>query len=174
MRKTILFVTLVALSAHGSVGQDHQLRVESARIDPDHRVYLRWSGRPERMQTLGEKQVNTQDLRIAPDRSAAAWLVGRSDLSDANYPETFELMVAWNGSPARGIFPGRVISEWNFVDGGGRIALWDQTAHGGRFGEATLYDSRTGKLLSKWNPDSKKAPPAWAAPFHAGWEDDRQ
>lgn len=172
MRKAILFVAIVALSARCSPGQYHQLRVESARIGPDHRVYLRWSGRPERVQTLGENQADTQDLRIAPDRSAAAWLVGRTDLSDATYPETFELMVAWNGRPARGIFPGRVISEWNFVDGSRRIALWDETAHGGRFGEATLYDSRTGKLLAEWDPDSKKAPPAWAAPFHAEWEND--
>lgn len=174
MRKAILFVTVVGLSARYSLGQDHRLRVESARIGPDHRVYLRWMGQPERVQVPGEEQTDTQDLRIAPDRSAAAWLVGRTDLSDASYPEAFELLVAWNGRRAQSIFPGRVISEWHFVGGGRRIATWDETGHGGRFGKATLYDSRTGKLLAEWNPDSKKAPPAWATPFHTEWENDSQ
>gem|GEM_PF-4419201 len=172
MRKAILFVAVVGLSARCSPGQDHQLRVESARIGPDHRVYLRWMGRPERVQAPGEEQTDTEDLRIAPDRSVAAWLVGRMDISDANYPETFELMVAWNGRRAQSISPGRVIGEWHFVDGGLRIAAWDGTAHGGLFEKATLYDSRTGKLLAEWSPDSKKAPPAWAALFHAEWEND--
>ena len=174
MRKAILFVAVVALSARCSPGQDERLRVESARIGPDHRVHLRWTGRREQVQAPGEEQTDTEDLRIAPDRSVAAWLVGRTDLSDASYPEAFELMVAWNGKGAQSIFPGRVISEWRFVDGGRRIAAWDETGHGGRFGKAALYDSHTGKLLAKWNPDGKKAPPAWAAPFHAEWENDSQ
>ncbi|UWZ83859.1 hypothetical protein [Occallatibacter riparius] len=170
MRKAILFVAVVALSAHGSPGQDHRLRVESARIGPDNRVYLRWTGRPELVQSPGEEQTDTEDLRIASDHSVAAWLVGRTDLSDANYPEPFELLVAWNGRPAKSIFPGRVIGAWHFVDGGQRIATWEETGHGGRLGKATLYDSHTGKLLSEWNADSKKAPPAWVAPFHTQWE----
>jgi hypothetical protein len=174
MRKAILFVAVVALSARCSPGQDERLRVESARIGPDHRVYLRWTEQPEQVQAPGEEQTDTEDLRIAPDRSVAAWLVRRTDLSDATYPEAFELMVAWNGRRAQSIFPGRVISEWRFVDGGRRIAAWDETGHGGRFGKAALYDSHTGKLLAKWNPDGKKAPPAWAAPFHAEWENDSQ
>ena len=172
MRKALLFVAVVGLSARCSPGQDHPLRVESARIGPDHRVYLRWTGRPEQVQAPGEEQTDTEDLRIAPDRSVAAWLVGRTDLSDASYPETFELRVAWNGRRAHGIFPGRVISAWHFVDGGRRIAAWDETGHGGRMGKATLYDSHTGKLLAEWTPDGKKTPPAWAAPFHAEWQDD--
>jgi hypothetical protein len=172
MRKAILFVVVAGLSARCSPGQDHWLRVESARIGPDHRVYLRWTGLPERVQAPGEEQTDTEDLRIAPDRSVAAWLVGRTDLSDASYPEAFELLVAWNGRPAQSIFPGRVIGEWQFVDGGRRIAAWDGTGHGGRFGKATLYDSHTGKLLAEWDPDSKKTPPAWAAPFHAEWDTD--
>ena len=174
MCKAILLVAVVALSARCSLGQEHWLRVESARIGPDHRVYLQWTGLPERVQAPGEEQTDTEDLRIAPDRSVAAWLVGRTDLSDASYPETFELLVAWNGRRARSIFPGRVISDWQFVDGSRRIAAWDETGHGGRFGKGTLYDSHTGKLLAEWNPDSKKATPAWAAPFHAEWENDSQ
>lgn len=174
MRKTILLVAVIGLSVHCSLGQDHSLHVESARIGPDHRVYLRWTGRPEQVQAPGEGQTETEDLRIAPDRSVAAWLVGRTDLSDASYPETFELLVAWDGGRAQSIFPGRVISEWQFVDGGRRIAAWDETGHGGQFGKATLYDSHTGKLLAEWHPDSKKAPPAWAASFHAQWENDSQ
>lgn len=174
MCKAILFVALVGLSARCSLGQDHGLLVESARIGPDHRVYLQWTGRPEQVQAPGEKQTDTEDLRIAPDRSVAAWLVGRTDVSDANYPETFELLVAWNGRHAQSIFPGRVIYEWQFVDGGQRIAAWDQTGHGGQFGKATLYDSHTGKLLAEWHPGSKKAPPAWATPLHAEWDNDSQ
>jgi len=74
--------------------------VESARIGTDHRVHLRWTGRPEQVQAPGEEQADIEDLRIAPDHSAAAWLVGRTDLSDASYPEAFELLVAWNGRRA--------------------------------------------------------------------------
>ena len=172
MQKAILFVAIIGLSARCSPGQDHGLHVESARIGPDHRVYLRWTGRSEQVQAPGEEQADTDDLRVAPDRSVVAWLVERSDISDASYPEAFELLVAWNGRPARSISPGRVISEWQFVDGARRIAVWDETGHGGRFGKATLYDSHTGKLLAEWTPDSKKAPPAWTAPFHAEWEND--
>lgn len=90
MYKAILLLFVGGLSTSCSLGQDHQLLVESARIGPDHRVYLRWTGRPEGVQALGEEQTDTEDLRIAPDRSLAAWLVGRTDLSDASYPETFE------------------------------------------------------------------------------------
>jgi hypothetical protein len=165
---------VVARSARCSPGQDHPLRVESARIGPDHRVWLRWTGRPEQVQAPGEQQTDTEDLRIAPDGSVAAWLVGRTDLSDASYPEAFELLVAWNGRRARSILPGRVISEWQFLDGGRRIATWDETGHGERYGKASLYDSHSGKLIGEWNPDSRKVPPAWAAPFHAEWEIDSQ
>lgn len=174
MCKAILFVAVVGLSALYSPGQDHRLRVESARIGSDHRVYLQWTGRPEQVQVSGEEQTDTEDLRIAPDRSVAAWLVGRTDVSDASYPETLELLVAWNGRRAQSIFPGRVISEWQFVDGGQRIAAWDETGHGGHFGKATLYDSHIGKLLAEWAPGRKKAPPVWAASFHAEWENDSQ
>jgi hypothetical protein len=174
MRKAILFVAVAGLSLRCIAGEDRPLRVESARIGPDHRVYLRWTGRQERVQAPGEEQTDTEDLRIAPDRSVVAWLVGRTDLSDANYPEAFELLVAWNGRHAQSIFPGRVISEWQFVDGGRRIAAWDETGHGGRLGKATLYDSRTGKLLAEWDQDIKKAPPAWTMAFHAEWESDSQ
>jgi hypothetical protein len=133
-------------------------------------VYLRRTGQPERAQILGEEQADTEDLRVAPDRSAAAWLVGRTDLSDASYPEAFELLVAWGGARAHSIFPGRVISEWRFEGGGRRVATWDETGHGGWSGEATLYDVRTGRQLAEWNPDAKTAPPPWAAPFHAEWD----
>ena len=172
MCKAILLLIAVGLAARYSIGQDHWLRVESARIGPDHRVYLRWTGRPESVQAPGEEQTDTEDLRIAPDHSVAAWLVERTDLSDASYPEAFELLVAWNGRRAQSIFPGRVISDWQFVEGGQRIAAWDETGHGGRFGKATLYDSHTGKLLAQWDPGSKKTPPEWAVPFHAEWEND--
>jgi hypothetical protein len=174
MQKAILFVALVCLAARCSAGQDRGLRVESARLGADQRVYLRWTGQPERVQAPGEKQTDTEDLRIAPDRSVAAWLVGRTDLSDASYPEAFELLVAWNGRRALSIFPGRVIGKWQFVNSGQRIAAWDETGHGGKFGKATLYDSHTGKLLAEWNPDSRKAPPIWAAAFHAESENDSQ
>lgn len=175
MRNGLLLVACVGLLTRGGVCQHAGLvRVESARIGPDHRVYLRWTEQPERLQPLGEEQADTEDLRIAPDKSAAAWLVGRTDLSDANYPEPFELMVAWGGRRPRSIFPGRVISQWQFADGGQHIALWDETGHGGHFGKATLYDARTGKQVAEWDPDTKTAPPGWAAPFHAEWDNDNQ
>jgi hypothetical protein len=174
MCKAILLLIAVGLTARCSIGEDRWLRVESARIGSDHRVYLRWTGRPESVQVPGEEQADTEDLRIGPDRSVAAWLVKRTDLSDASYPEAFELLVAWSGRRAQSIFPGRVISQWQFLEGGRRIATWDETGHGGRFGKATLYDSHTGKLITEWDPDSKKAPPERAAPFHAEWENGSQ
>ena len=175
MWKGLVLVALAGIWAPCSSGQSHRsLRVESARIGPDHRVYLRWTGQAERAQPPGEEQADTEDLKIAPDRSAAAWLIGRMDLSDASYPEAFELQVAWNGKRAHSIFPGRVISQWQFQDDGRRIALYDETGHGGQFGKATLYDAQTGKLLATWSPDAKTAPPVWAAPFHAEWDSDEQ
>lgn len=173
MRKAILLVAVVGLSACCSPGRITGCawnRRGSVRTIASICV----GRRPEQVQAPGEQQTDTEDLRIAPDRSVAAWLVGRTDLSDASYPEPFELLVAWNGRRAQSISPGRVISAWHFVDGGQRIAAWDETGHGGRSGKATLYDSHTGKLLAEWNPDSRKAPPAWAAPFHAEWENDSQ
>jgi len=168
MGRAILIGPIVALAAASSPGQQHRaLRVESARIGPDHRVYIRWTRQREHVQPPGDEQANVENLKIAPDRSSAGWLVGRMDLSDGSYPEDFELLVSCNGRRPNSIFPGRVIGEWQFEDGGRRIAVWDGTGHGGMFGKATLYDSRTGKLLSEWHPDGKRAPPGWAAPLHA-------
>lgn len=173
MRKAVLLVALAGLSAGQSAGQNSGvLRAESARIGPDHRVYVRWTGRPERVQALGEEQADTEDLKVAPDRAAVGWLVGRTDLSDASYPEPFELMVAWNGGRPHGIFPGRVIGEWRFADDGKRVVVWDETGHGARFGKASLYGVRTGKLQATWSPDAKTTPPMWAAPLHAWWDSD--
>jgi hypothetical protein len=173
MRKALLFVVAAGLCTRHSSGQEYRLlRVESARIGQDHRVYLRWTGQPERAQPPGEEQTDTENLKIAPDRSAVAWLVGRTDLSDANYPEAFELRVAWNGRPAHSIFPGRVISKWQFENGGRRVALCESAGHGDQAPYAMLYDARAGELLATWSPDSKTAPPAWAAPFHAQWDSD--
>jgi hypothetical protein len=169
MRKLIVVAVAASLAVRSAAGQQRLQRVESARIGPDHRVYLRWTGQPESVQVSGEEQAGTEELKVAPDRSAAGWLVTRTDLSDASYPEAFELLMAWNGRPARSIFPGRVIGEWRFENGGRNVAIWDETGHGGRFGKATLYESSTGKLLATWSPDSKTAPPSWAAPLYQHW-----
>jgi len=142
MRRELLAAGCFGLIACGALGQTKPgLRAESARIGQDHRVYVRWTGQPERAQPLGEEQTDVEDVRISPDRSAVAWLVGRTDLSDASYPEPFELMVAWNGGCPHSIWPGRVISVWQFEHGGARIAFWDETGHGGGSGKATLYDA---------------------------------
>jgi len=124
------------------------------------------------MQRPGEAQTGVSDLRVAPDRSAVAWLVERTDISDANYPESVELLVASAGGRLHSIFPGHFISSWLFERGGKRIALYDNTAHGNLAGAALLYSAVTGRLLAKWLPDNKTAPPVWAAPLRAEWDSD--
>lgn len=166
----MLLVFAIGMQTGAGHSQGHPLRVESARIGVDQRVYVRWTGHADRVQPAGEAQVGVDGLKISEDRSAVAWLVERSDISDASYPEPFELMVACNGRRPHSIFPGRVISQYYFLSRGTRIAVWDETGHGGQMGEATLYRACTGKLVASWSPDEKTAPPLWAVPFHAEWD----
>ena len=168
----ILWGVVLWVGAGLAVTRARGQSLESARIGADGRVYLRWSGQAEQMQRPGEAQTGISDLRVAPNRQVAAWVVERTDISDANYPESVELMVASVGGRLHGLFPGRFLGSWVFEDGGRRLAVYDSTAHGNTAGAASLYSTRTGRRLALWQTYSKPAPPRWAAPLRAEWDSD--
>jgi hypothetical protein len=106
------------------------------------------------------KTGNAMDARLSPDHKSIVWIEGH-DGDYKNEPWFYEdrLVVYKDGRRAKIIHPAKLIEDWQFREGGKKIAVSSAGMHGPSFLE--LFDTNTGRLLSKCNGyDEKK--PSWA------------
>jgi hypothetical protein len=158
--------------------QQRPLQLESATIDKDGRVHLRWAGKPEQVaprdrdgyceasddETPHCEDAGANQLQISSDRLGVGWVAEYNGCCQS-YPLPLVLVIAHNGRIAQRIQPGRPVFDWRFEDGDRLVALYTDTPHFAPMPEFELYDTRTGKQLASWDgPKSSKAP-RWAEPL---------
>lgn len=106
-------------------------------------------------------QVGCSSLLISEDLEAAGWLVD-SDFCCTSYPIQQRLVVYRPGKPLqRFTGDGRAIFDWRFVGGGKQVAFYQSFLHGTSAQHYELHDSKTGRLIDKWDGDLTMKAPKW-------------
>src|SRR5215469_252871 len=169
MKRRLIFVAaaigVAAAEVCGFCAQGQQvLRVESATIDKEGRVHLRWTGQPEQVvprdkdgycEPTGDETPHCEDaganqLQISSDRLSVGWVAEYNGCCQS-YPLPFVLVIARGGRVVQRIQPGRPVFDWRFEQGDRLVALYSDTPHFTPMPECELYDTRTGKQLASWD-----------------------
>lgn len=66
------------------------------------------------------------------------------------------------GGPIKRMGNGMFICDWRFLDGGKRVAFATNTVHGDLAPHFELHDTKTGRLLGKWEGHLIGNSPQWA------------
>ena len=149
------------------------MHVESATIDKDGRVSLRWTGQPEKMiardrdgysESSHCEDAGSDQLKISDNRLSVGWVAQYNGCCQS-YPLPMVLIIARNGRVLKRIQPIRPVFDWRFEQGDRLVALYTDTPHFTPMPECELYDMQTGKRIATWKPGDTPKPPAWAAPF---------
>lgn len=183
MRRMAIFMVALSVAGGGShyvpAQQQPPLRVESATVDKDGRVHLRWTGQPEQVvprdkdgrcdDTPHCEDVGAEQLKISPDRQSVGWAAQYNGCCQS-YPLPLVLVIARAGRVVQRIQPGRPVFDWRFEQGDRFVALFSDTPHGDYYPVCKLYDAQTGKQLASWDgPKSGKAP-RWATPLEKNFQ----
>lgn len=154
--------------------QQQSLLVESARVDKNGRVHLRWTGQAEQMVPRDRgaycvddpqcEDVSADQLKISPDRHSVGWAAGYESYGQ-NYPLDWTLVIARNGRVVQRINPVRTVADWTFEDGDRYAAVFTDTPHGDMAPLCELFDLRTGKRVAAWDVVPGRKPPKWADPL---------
>ena len=135
--------------------------VTTASVGTDGKVAVLYSKRAPKKIPAEEGQVGCENVRIALDKRTVAWSVLIENCC-TSYPVPVEIAV-YRDSRKILISPGQMVWEWRFIGRGDRIAVLSGPVHGWA-NSASLYATRTGKLVQSW--DGSGASPEWAR----GWE----
>ena len=108
-----------------------------------------------------KEQVGGRSPMFSDDRKAVGWLVD-SDFCCTSYPIQPMLVVYPPGKPLRHFTgDGRAIFRWGFVDGGKRVAFYQDFLHGTPWPHYELHDVESERLIEKWDGDLTPRAPSW-------------
>lgn len=125
---------------------------------------------PESGQELLPKKIQGQvvfdSALMAPDSRTIGWLVmyPYPNLPGDDYaasPIPGALAIFRAGRVIHTFTTQQVFWDWQFQDGGKRVAYSTGPTHGGA-SECTLRDIGTGKMIAHWRVKSDTEPPPWA------------
>ena len=132
-----------AYGAEPLIGEDRQQRVPVR-----HFHWCRRGGeysserRQARSTAKRQEQVGGRSPIFSDDRKAVGWLVD-SDFCCTSYPIQLMLVVYTPGKPLHHFMgDGRAIFRWGFVDGGKRVAFYQDFLHGTAGPHYELHDVR--------------------------------
>jgi hypothetical protein len=104
------------------------------------------------------------DPAISPDRRTVGWLAMYPDPTVTYYrgAEIPGALVLFRNGRVLHTFPTvQIFWDWQFRDGGGRVAYSTGPTHGGA-AECVLRDVDSGQIVARWTVDQNGQPPAWA------------
>jgi hypothetical protein len=133
----------------------------SASVDDAGRLHIVPDSGKEVVLRKLEGQCSFGDAWISDDRLSVGWLV----MCRYPFPNSDEFgvtLAVFRGGRIVREFTGGVFWDWQFQDGGRRIAY----ASGATHGDVTycaLVEVDSGKVVADWSPKNGGDPPAWAA-----------
>ena len=137
--------------------------VRSVSVDDGGQLHLVLDSGKEVLPQKIEGQVAFDAALIAEDRRTVGWLVMYADPDGANRgPIAGKLAIYRAGRVLRTFDMEPVGWDWQFRDGGKRVAYSVGPTHGGA-DECVLRDVESGRIVARWLPKSGGDPPEWAA-----------
>lgn len=112
-----------------------------------------------------KEQIGISSPAISTDSLAAGWLMD-TNFCCTSYPIDLEVFVFKVGQPTRFFTgDGRAIFRWHFVEGGKRVAFYQDFLHGTSAPHYELRDVASGRLVAKWDSDLSSNAPVWTKKF---------
>ena len=143
-RAWVLGALLWGSSLHGQA-------IVQAVCAKDGKAHLTYANKTRRVIPAEPKQVACEEIRVAADKRTVAWSVLVENCC-TSYPIPISVVV-YRGARRVVMAPGQMVWQWHFEKDGAQIAMLWGPVHGFA-SAASLYDTRTGKLLTLWRGDS--------------------
>lgn len=161
-RRSIPLVPLLAALTSASGGPGYR----SVSVDSAGRLHIVSDSGKEILPPKMQRQASFGDPAISPDHRTVGWLVmyPYPDPPGANYPRepiAGALVLYRGGRVAYHFRTEQTFWDWQFQDGGKRVAYSTGPTHGGA-AECVLRDVESGKLVARWSVRDGREPPAWA------------
>jgi hypothetical protein len=139
----------------------------STSVDQSGSLHIVLDNGKEILPTKMPDQVSFGNPSISPDRRTAGWLVlypdpGVSYYRGAELPG--KLVIYRAGRVLHTFTAEQMFYDWQFQDGGRRVAYCTGPTHGGAAG-CVLRDVNSGRTLARWVA-TESTPPAWAKTLH--------
>jgi len=123
----------------------------SAAVDDQGVLRILTKGGREIVPKKESEQVGFSKPQISEDGRVVGWLAEFSNCC-TSYPIPLKLMIYSNGRVHALTGSGLPIWHWAFQAGGKRVALEQETVHGGLGVHYELRNVATGRLIAEYNP----------------------
>ncbi len=139
-----------------------------AKVDPSGDLRILTKDGREIIPKKEPDQVAFDKVEVSPDGHAVGWLALFPNCC-TSYPIPLKLVIYANGKLRTFTGSGLPVWRWCFEAGGKQLAFEQETVHGGMGIHYELHDVRTGRLLSKYDPNSEASgkPPKWVAELNS-------
>jgi hypothetical protein len=156
LRRTAPGVSLFAALVLFASGPGYR----SASVDESGQLHIVLDSGREILPEKAHGQVSFTDPLISPDRRTVGWL--------AEYPAPFQngtlsgkLVIYRAGRVLHAFDTEQVFWDWQFQDGGKRVAYSTGPTHGGA-ALCLLREVESGRVVAHWRVKSAGKPPSWA------------
>lgn len=153
----LLLAPLISWAAGGE-------EYRSVSVDPAGRLHIVLDSEKEILPPKAAGQVSFGSPAISPDRRTAGWLEMHADPNVTYYKGAeiaAKLVIFRAGRVLHSFATEQTIWDWQFRDGGKRVAYSTGPTHGGAV-ECVLRDVDSGRRVSVWQVRDGSEPPEWA------------
>jgi hypothetical protein len=160
-RRTIPLLVALAIAGYAA---DYR----SVSVDESGQLHIVLDSGKQILPPKAQGQVSFADPAISPDRRTAGWLAMYPDptiADDARGQLPFSLVIYRGGRVLHTFNTGQMFWDWQFQDGGKRVAYSTGPTHGGA-AECVLRDVDSGRTIARWRVREGADPPAWARALH--------
>jgi hypothetical protein len=138
----------------------------SVSVDNSGQLHIVLESGQESLPKKTQGQVSFDSALISTDFRTIGWLVmypfpDPPGSDHSTNPISGGLAIYRAGRVIHTFTTQQVFWDWQFQDGGKRVAYSTGPTHGGA-SECTLRDIRTGKIVARWRVKSPTEPPPWA------------
>jgi hypothetical protein len=139
-------------------------RYRSVEVDPTGRLHIVFDSGKEVLPPKLPGQTSFGGPVISDDRLTIGWLAQYPDPTITYYKGAQiggSLVIFRHGRVVHKFTTERMFWDWQFQDGGKRVAYSTGPTHGGA-AECVLRDVETGRTVERWRVKEGEAPPSWA------------
>ena len=174
MRAAAVVVSLLAIPWTTTAAEAAGRRYVSAAVDRAGNLRIVDSRKRTTIVKKERDQVDFDQIRIATGGRAVGWLALFPNCC-TSYPIPLALVVESGGRRRHFTGIGVPVFQWQFIDGGRRVAFQQETVHGGFSIHYEMRDVGSGRLLAQWEPtygsdnrvQEEQRPPKWVRDFNA-------
>jgi hypothetical protein len=133
-------------------------------VDRNGRLHITLASGKEVLPPKMRGQTSFGDPVIAPDGRTVGWLVMYPDPTITYYQGAelpFKLVLFRDGRTLHTFETDQCFWDWQFQDGGKRVAYSTGPTHGGA-AQCVLRDVATGRVIARWLVVRDAEPPLWA------------